>query len=71
MTVPQPIDETAFEPHLEPKPEEPAFKCHTCKENRGKYLLGHLSGERSELFCESCLIITFAQVANDVLAAES
>lgn len=69
MTDVQPIDETAFEPHLKAPEIEPAFLCTVCGTNRATHILTALDDPNVDLFCSACIIVTFAQIANEMGSA--
>lgn len=65
------IDESAFEPYIEPRPEEPAILCESCGQARADKLLADLVERDTTLYCGPCLVLTMARVAMEIGANEA
>lgn len=70
MTQPEYSADTTTQT-AEPAPgEEPAFRCEQCGTFRARYVVADLEESDTSLFCGSCMVLTFAKVANDLMASE-
>lgn len=47
-----------------------AIPCERCGERAGRYVVSDVMERDTSFFCGSCLVLTYAQVASDMLAAE-
>lgn len=46
-----------------------AVACEQCGETRARYVVADLEERDTTLFCGSCMVLTFAKVASDLVAA--
>lgn len=46
-----------------------AIPCEQCGEHRARYGVFDMEERDASLFCGSCMVLTFAKVANDLVAA--
>jgi uncharacterized protein YuzB (UPF0349 family) len=48
-----------------------AIACERCGEHPGRYVVSDVVERDTSFFCGSCLVLTYAQVASDMIAAEA
>lgn len=62
-----PIEEPADTGQDDPaQNKELPYPCERCGTARGRYMVGDLQEQDTSLYCETCLIITFAEAGNEV-----
>lgn len=68
------MTDTTTETPTEPAPVGSlgeAIACERCGEQAGRYVVSDILERDTSLFCSGCLVMTYAQVMNEILRAEA